>query len=228
MKLGKVDADEHKSLGGRFGVQGFPTIKVFDYGEGKTDSKAYDYQQERTAAAITSFGSDLAEKADISPDNLELVRQKVFDDNCKGSVICVVTFLPNIYDSSANERNDYLAKVEKVMKKNRKQPFRYFWLQAGDQLDLERELNLGFGFPAVIAISPLKKMLATMRMSFSDSNINQFLSDILVGRERLQTLPGDFKVKKADKWDKKDAPPMETLEDEYGEYGDEEEQKDEL
>ena len=87
-------------------------------------------------------------------------------------MICVVAFLPNIYDSSANERNEYIQKLENVMRKNRKQPFRYFWLQAGDQLDLERQLNLGFGFPAIIAISPLKKMFATMRMSFSQDNIN--------------------------------------------------------
>jgi hypothetical protein len=57
---------------------------------------------------------------------------KPYKENCKGSVICVVSFLPNIYDSSANERNDYLKKIENVMKKNRKHPFRYFWLQAGD------------------------------------------------------------------------------------------------
>ena len=44
--------------------------------------------------------------------------------------------------------------LKKVAKKNRKQPFVWFWLSAGDQLDLERDLNLGFGFPAAIAISP--------------------------------------------------------------------------
>ena len=29
VRLGAVNADEHKSLGGRYGVQGFPTLKVF-------------------------------------------------------------------------------------------------------------------------------------------------------------------------------------------------------
>lgn len=28
VKVGAVDADQHQSLGGRFGVRGFPTIKV--------------------------------------------------------------------------------------------------------------------------------------------------------------------------------------------------------
>ena len=30
--IANVDADAHKSLGGRFGVQGFPTIKFFPRG----------------------------------------------------------------------------------------------------------------------------------------------------------------------------------------------------
>ena len=64
-----------------------------------------------------------------------------------------MSFLPNIYDSNAKERKGYLSTINAVAKKNRKSPFRWFWLQAGDQLDLERELNLGFGFPAAIAIS---------------------------------------------------------------------------
>jgi protein disulfide-isomerase A6 len=44
VKLGKMDVDDatNKPIGARFGVQGFPTIKVFGYGE-KSDSKASDY-----------------------------------------------------------------------------------------------------------------------------------------------------------------------------------------
>lgn len=62
--------------------------------------------------------------------------------------------MPNIYDSNAKERNDYIESIKTVAKKNRKHPFAFFWLQAGDQLDTERAMNLGFGFPAVVAISP--------------------------------------------------------------------------
>ncbi len=29
VRLGAVNADDHKSLGGKYGVQGFPTLKVF-------------------------------------------------------------------------------------------------------------------------------------------------------------------------------------------------------
>lgn len=59
----------------RFGVSGYPTIKVFGYGvENKKDSKSFPYNGERTAAAITSFGMDLASKADIDPEIVELFK----------------------------------------------------------------------------------------------------------------------------------------------------------
>jgi protein disulfide-isomerase A6 len=40
VKLGAVDADAHRELGGQYGVKGFPTIKIF----GLDKSKASDYQ----------------------------------------------------------------------------------------------------------------------------------------------------------------------------------------
>ena len=75
---------------------------------------------------------DLAEKADIEAEIYELVDQPVYDSHCSGQTICILTFLPNIYDSNAKERNDYLEMIKKVAKKNRKHPYEFFWLQAGD------------------------------------------------------------------------------------------------
>ena len=48
VKIGAVDADTHKSLGGMYGVSGFPTIKIF----GKNKRSPTDYQGGRTADAI--------------------------------------------------------------------------------------------------------------------------------------------------------------------------------
>lgn len=40
VKVGAVDADQHKSLGGQYGVRGFPTIKIF----GANKHSPEDYQ----------------------------------------------------------------------------------------------------------------------------------------------------------------------------------------
>ena len=184
----------------------------WDYGEGKTDNKKQTYQGSRDAAGITSFVSDLLNKADIQPEIHELVRQKLYDNECKnaGHVICVLTFLPNIYDSNANERNNYLQSLMKVAKKQRSQPFVFFWLQSGDQLDIERKLNLGFGYRAVVAISPSKDVVATMRGSYSEDNVNEFLTKVITGSAPTDKLPigAMSELKKADNWDGKDAAPI--------------------
>jgi protein disulfide-isomerase A6 len=211
VKLGKVNADEaeNKGLASRYGVKGFPSIKVLDYGEGKTDSKAYNYEGARTAADIVKFASDLADKADIIPDIHQTIHQKVYDKHCQGTVICIIAFLPNIYETNAVERNNMLKSLTGSAKTNRRQPFKWFWIAAGDQLDLERSLNLGFGFPAIIAISPQKNLISTMRSSFSEANVNQYLKDLQLGKGRLEDLKAKITLKKADKWDGKDAPPLE-------------------
>lgn len=51
VKVGAVNADEHKGLGGQYGVQGFPTIKFF----GDDKYKPLDYQNQRTASAIVDY-----------------------------------------------------------------------------------------------------------------------------------------------------------------------------
>jgi len=58
VKVGAVNADEHRSLGGQYGVQGFPTIKVF----GLNKKKPEDYQGQRTAQGLVDGGLAAAKK----------------------------------------------------------------------------------------------------------------------------------------------------------------------
>lgn len=132
VRFGKVDATVEKGLGQRFQVQGYPTIKYFDYGLPKSQASALKYEGAREAAPIISFCNDLLEKADVEPEILELNSQKVYDQNCQGQTVCLVSFLPNIYDSNAQDRNNYINLLKKVAKGNRKNPFVFFWLSAGD------------------------------------------------------------------------------------------------
>ncbi|XP_054156568.1 protein disulfide-isomerase A6 homolog [Oppia nitens] len=48
VKVGSVDADQHQSLGSRFGVRGFPTIKIF----GANKKSPVDYSGPRSSAGL--------------------------------------------------------------------------------------------------------------------------------------------------------------------------------
>lgn len=48
VRVGAVNADEHKELGGKFGVRGFPTIKLF----GTNKQKPSDFNGARTAQGL--------------------------------------------------------------------------------------------------------------------------------------------------------------------------------
>jgi hypothetical protein len=75
-------------------------------------------------------------------------------------------------------------------------------------MDTERQLNLGFGFPAVVAISPNKSKFGILKGSFSEDKLSGFLSDLMSGGVSLDDLKTKIAIKKADKWDGKDAAPI--------------------
>ncbi|XP_060658294.1 protein disulfide-isomerase A6 homolog [Drosophila sulfurigaster albostrigata] len=58
IKVGSVNADDHKELGGQFGVRGFPTIKIF----GANKRSPSDYNGQRTASAIAEAALAEAKK----------------------------------------------------------------------------------------------------------------------------------------------------------------------
>lgn len=76
-------------------------------------------------------------------------------------------------------------------------------------MDMERSLNLGFGFPAVVAVSPSKQKVAIMKASFSENNFSEFLSDLMSGRTGLDDLKAKLSFKSSEAWDGKDATPIE-------------------
>jgi protein disulfide-isomerase A6 len=73
--IAKVDADAHKDLGKRFGVQGFPTLKWFD---GKSD-KPSEYEGGRDLESLQKWVTD---KTTVKPKvKAKLPSQVVMLDN---------------------------------------------------------------------------------------------------------------------------------------------------
>eukprot|EP00126_Sphaerothecum_destruens_P002436 Sdes_comp15876_c0_seq1m4977 len=62
VRVGAVDMDVHKSLGGSYNIQGFPTIKIF----GANKNSPQDYNGGRTAEAIINGALDQAKSLALS------------------------------------------------------------------------------------------------------------------------------------------------------------------
>lgn len=62
------------------------------------------------------------------------------------------------------------------------------WVQGGDNFDFEESLNLGFGFPCLVAIHHGKSKFATMRKNYTKENINKFIVSLLRGKARVSNL----------------------------------------
>lgn len=58
VKVGAVNADEHKSLGSQYSISGFPTIKIF----GLDKKKPQDYSGQRTAKGISDYALQVAQE----------------------------------------------------------------------------------------------------------------------------------------------------------------------
>ena len=92
VSIAKVDADNHKSLGKQFGVQGFPTLKWFD---GKSD-KPVDYTGGRDLESLTKWVTEKTglkmKKKTAAPSAVEMLNDKSFKAEIGGDKDVLVAF----------------------------------------------------------------------------------------------------------------------------------------
>jgi protein disulfide-isomerase A6 len=91
--IANVDADNHKSLGKRFGVQGFPTLKWFD---GTPGSEPVDYNGGRDLESLTAF---VVEKSGVktkapkkAASHVEMLTDSTFQSEVGGDKDVLVAF----------------------------------------------------------------------------------------------------------------------------------------
>lgn len=90
--VAKVDADENRDLGKRFGIQGFPTLKWFD---GKSD-KPVEYSGGRDLESLSAF---ITEKTGVKPrgpkkepSQVEMLTDSTFKTTIGGEKDVLVAF----------------------------------------------------------------------------------------------------------------------------------------
>jgi protein disulfide-isomerase A6 len=140
--LGWVDATAETELGSIYGVKGYPTIKLFPGGTGKSFSAAMDYNGGRSIADIVSAALAEVDKTGVPKEIPELASADVMKDECSGhNHICVLAALPHILDSGAEGRNSYKALISKVSKTFRGSAFSFLWFEGTSQPELEHALE---------------------------------------------------------------------------------------
>lgn len=202
VKLGAVDATVHQGLSSRYGIRGFPSIKIFQKGE-----EPVDYEGGRTKADIVARALDLFSENAPPPEILEILNEDVVKKTCEEHQLCIVAVLPHILDTGASGRNAYLEVMLKMADKYKKKMWGWLWTEAGAQLDMETSLGIGgFGYPAMAAVNARKMKFALLKGSFSEQGINEFLRELSFGRGSTSPVGGGAipKINTVEAWDGKD------------------------
>ncbi|XP_027139836.1 protein disulfide-isomerase A6 [Larimichthys crocea] len=202
VRLGAVDATVHQAVSSRYGIRGFPTIKIFRKGE-----EPEDYQGGRSRGDIIERGLDLFSDNAPAPELLEILNEDIIKKTCEDSQLCIIAVLPHILDTGAEGRNGYLDVMLKMSEKYKKKMWGWLWAEAGAQMELEASLGIGgFGYPAMAAINSRKMKFALLRGSFSETGIHEFLRELSVGRGSTATFGGGSmpKIHAVEAWDGKD------------------------
>eukprot|EP00127_Corallochytrium_limacisporum_P002473 Clim_evm30s128 gene=Clim_evmTU30s128 len=205
VKLGAVDATVESGLASQFGVQGYPTIKVFRPGK---KSGAEDYNGARTANDIVAFASELTPPPEVT----EMINNEIFENLCKEKKgTCILNFVPHILDTNAKERNGYISTLKNLAEQHKGFPFQWLWAEGGQHMDFEEKLGVGgFGYPAVVAVNMSKGRYAVLRGAPSEQGIKQFIDRLQTGGEATIPVPPLPTLKAQSPWDGKDG----TLPDE--------------
>jgi protein disulfide-isomerase A6 len=206
VKFGAVDATAEESLGSRFGIRGFPTIKFFPAGA-RGDSEAVDYNGQRESGPMAEWALTTAGASSSGSSVEELVSQAQWDKTCKGKRICVVAFLPHITTEGKEAREARIETLAAVAKAERAPMFRFLWRSEAQQLAMEEAFGVQGNLPAVVAVSPSKKAFAVHRGRTDADGVSSFVKGLVSGRVRPAKAKGTLPaVATVQAWDGEDAP----------------------
>ena len=206
--MAKVDSTVETHVTGKYGINGYPTIKIFVPGQKDPE----DYNGGRDAASIIRTGLNKLDSSGKPPSIPQLISSEVLNNNCEKEV-CIIAFLPHIYDSTAEERGRYISTFTESAKKNRGKPLKFLWAQASDFYKFEQLVGLGMGYPAVVGFSMSKSRYAVMRSAFNVEEIEGFIKKLLTGHVALIEYKELPKLAEVQPWDGKDHQPETVNED---------------
>lgn len=128
---------------------------IFEYGyKAKRKSKMQEYVAKREWKDLVTYSQNLYEQSEKERGIIEmheLFKQSKWDRECLPNNYCVIVTVPNIKDSSAIQRNEFLDTLKKIASKNKQsfKKFVWFWMQQGDQPLFDQVVNPE-GYPVMV------------------------------------------------------------------------------
>ncbi|CAH0558997.1 unnamed protein product [Brassicogethes aeneus] len=174
-----LDATIHKKMGKKYIDKGYPTIRYFRSG---SDYMGDIYEGTRIADDIIQWVQE-KESEDYTPQLKEIINEAALRDSCENTLLCILSFLPNILDCQSECRNTYLNILSETASIYKKQKWGWVWSEGGAQIELENAVEVGgFGYPALVVANYKKSKISVFRGSFSIEGISEFLNDIRSGK----------------------------------------------
>jgi len=199
-KIARLDCTQETVYAKKFGIQGFPTLKLFAPGP-KTVDDAVAYEEGRDLSSLENF---INKYVALTIEAAQVLSNKQFDETCEDS-LCIMAFLPHLFDCQSECRKEYLKNYNTAIRSKGATPANYMWLQGGDNFEFEEKLNLGFGYPALIALHKKKGKFGVHRGNMEHASISGFITSLMSGKVPLNDLPKELpKLYKSEPWDGKD------------------------
>ncbi|KAG9508914.1 Protein disulfide-isomerase A6-like protein [Fragariocoptes setiger] len=199
--VAKIDANEERAIGQQYGIQGFPTLKLFKR------QQPTDYDGARSVGAVVDWLLANTKKV-AEPKPEQLTSETMFKKSCGSSQLCVIAVLPHLYDCQSECRNKYIDRLKEVALEFSDKEWSYLWVEALAQPELEKALDIGgFGYPALVVVNIRKMAFSLMKGSFSTDGITDFLKDVAYGQGKSAPIRGGGalpSIEKTEKWDGKD------------------------
>jgi len=209
VKVATLDATVHTVMAGRFGIRGFPSIKMFPAGK-KSMDEVVDFDGGRTSGDIVNWALGKLADSIPPPEIIQLTSDEVLKSACDKHQLCILSFLPHILDCQSKCRNAYLQTLRELAEKYKKNMWGWVWSEAASQQTLEDAVSVGgFGYPAMAAVNARKMKYSLLKGAFSFDGINEFLRELSYGRGSTAPIKGAElpKVTPQDPWNGKDAEP---------------------
>lgn len=207
IKCASIDATVNKKKAEEYGIQEYPTIKLFPF-ERKSPNHVFDYNQERSVDSIVDWALEKLS----GPDIVQITSSEVFQKQCTEKNLCIISVLPSIIDCPAFCRNKYLHILKQLGEKYKRHGWGWVWTEAGDQIGLESVLEIGgSGYPALLVLNPAKMKYSVFKGAFTKDKIDEFL--VKLAKVKAIRVAEDLvgKIVTVEVWDGRD------LDNEYSE-----------